>query len=206
MHPKLSDIKKVIATFSRGEIVLIFDDDPKREMEADLVCSASLITPQNIEFMAHKGGGIICVAMKADIVDNLCLPMMTNNSNDPLGTAWMLSVDHHDNTTGISAFDRTATIKALINPQSKLIDFTMPGHIFPLRARPGGLNERRGHTEASVALAEASGLSGAATICELMMPNGSMADFEDTIAFTSEYGLEVCTISQLVRELSHKII
>lgn len=206
MHPKLSDIKKILVTFSRGEIVLIFDDDPKREMETDLVCSASLITQQNIEFMAHKGGGIICAALSAKIVDNLALPMMTNNSNDPLGTAWTMSLDHHSNTTGISAFDRATTIKALANPLSQLTDFTWPGHIFPLRARLGGLNERRGHTEASVALAESAGLPNAAVICELMLANGKMADFEDTIAFASEYGLEVCTISQLVRELSHKII
>ncbi len=202
MSTKVSDINKIVAAFSRGEIVLIFDDDQNRENEADLVCSASLITPPKVEFMAHKGGGIICAALSASIIDNLALPAMTNNSNDPHGTAWMLSVDHRATTTGISAFDRATTIKALSNPLSRLNDFTWPGHIFPLRARSGGLKERRGHTEAAVALAESAGLAGAAAICELMMSNGKMADFEETISFASEHGLTVCTISQLERDLA----
>lgn len=193
-----SPISQIINDLQAGKMVIIFDDNPGRELEADLVMAASLVTPEAIRFMAHLGGGIICMAMPASRLDELNIPPMTDKPTDPLGTGWALSVDAIGTGTGISAFDRAMTIKKLADPNSKPEDFIRPGHIFPLRAKAGGVLERPGHTESSVEIVTLAGLFPAAVICEIMLPNGEMARHADTIEFAHEHGLNFCQISEIV--------
>lgn len=193
-----SPISQVIADLTHGKTVIIFDDNPGRELEADLVTAASLITPEAVRFMAHLGGGIICIAMPTAHLDALEIPPMTNTPTDPLGTGWALSVDAVGTGTGISAIDRATTIKKLADPDSKPEDFIRPGHIFPLRAKAGGVLERPGHTESSVELVQAAGLFPAAVICEIMLPNGRMAREKETLEFAHEHNLSTCTISEII--------
>lgn len=179
-------------------MIIIFDDNPGRELEADLVAAAPLVTPETIRFMAHLGGGIICVPMPTSRLDELNIEPMTTKPTDPLGTGWTISVDARGTSTGISAFDRAATIKKLVDPSSRPQDFIRPGHIFPLRAKPGGVLERPGHTESSVELVKAAGLFPAAVICEIMLPNGEMARYSDTMEFAREHNLNFCQISEII--------
>lgn len=194
----MDSITSVLKSFSAGEIVLVIDDDPLREGgETDFVVSASKITPEQVSFLAHKGGGLICVAMAPSLLDRLQIPLMNSTSSDPQQTGWCMSVDYKDTGSGISAPARACTIAALANPQSMGKDFTRPGHVFPLRARAGGLRERRGHTEAAVALCELTQLPLAAGICELMMPDGHMATPQQAVAFAQANKIHVCTIAQI---------
>lgn len=193
-----SPISQIISDLQAGKMVIIFDDNPGRELEADLVMAASLITPEAIRFMAHLGGGIICMAMPASRLDELNIPPMTDKPTDPLGTGWALSVDAIGTGTGISAFDRAATIKKLADSNSKPEDFIRPGHIFPLRAKAGGVLERPGHTESSVELVKQAGLFPAAVICEIMLPSGHMARYTDNIEFAREHNINFCQISEII--------
>lgn len=193
-----SPISQIISDLQTGKMVIIFDDNPGRELEGDLVMAAPLITPEAIRFMAHLGGGIICVAMPTSRLDELNVPPMTDKPTDPLGTGWAVSVDAVGTGTGISAIDRATTIKQLSNPQAKPGDFIRPGHIFPLRAKAGGVMERPGHTESSVELVQAAGLFPAAVICEIMLPDGRMARHADTIEFAREHNLNFCQISEII--------
>ncbi len=199
-----SPISQIINDLQEGKMVIIFDDNPGRELEADLVMAASLITPEAIRFMAHLGGGIICVAIPAARLDELEIPPMTDKPTDPLGTGWALSVDAVETGTGISAHDRTTTIQKLANPNSQPKDFIRPGHIFPLRAKAGGVLERPGHTESSVDLVKATKLFPAAVICEIMLSNGQMARYADTIAFAREHKLNFCQISEIIEFVKNR--
>lgn len=193
-----SPISQIINDLQTGKMVIIFDDNPGRELEADLIMAAPLITPEAIRFMAHLGGGIICCAMPTARLDELNIPPMTDKPTDPLGTGWALSVDAVGTGTGISAIDRAKTIKKLADPNSKPEDFIRPGHVFPLRAKAGGVLERPGHTESSVELVKAAGLFPAAVICEIMLPSGHMARHADTIEFVREHSINFCQISEII--------
>lgn len=193
----MNEINEVITDLAQGRMVIVVDDDLDREGEADLVVAAELITPEQVAFMCHRGGGILCVPMMGIDLDRLALKPLASDSSDPLGTGWTMSVDLIGTGTGISAEARARTIRALANPTSDAHDFTWPGHIFPLRAHQAGLAARRGHTEASVTLTKLAGLRPTAAICELMLPSGVMASTEDAVVFARAEGLSICTISEI---------
>lgn len=193
-HP----IPEILAELQAGRLVIVVDDGD-RENEGDLVMAATFATPEHINFMAKHGRGIICVPMEGTQLDALGLHQMVNTSEDPMKTAWTISVDARRGvTTGISAPDRAHTIQVLINPKSGAQDLVRPGHVFPLRAKDGGVLRRAGHTEAAVDLAKLAGLAPAGVICEIMRDDGSMARVPDLMAFAKQHGLKICTIASLI--------
>jgi 3,4-dihydroxy 2-butanone 4-phosphate synthase / GTP cyclohydrolase II len=195
---RLASVEQAVAAMARGEMVVLVDA-PNRENEGDLVIAAEHVTPAVINFMATQGRGLICVPMLRERLQELHLPPMVADSTDPKGTAFHVSVDHRERvTTGISATDRTATIRALADPASQPGDFTRPGHVFPLAYQAGGVLRRAGHTEASVDLAVMAGLSPATVICEIAGDDGEMARLPRLLDFADEHGLAVLAISDLI--------
>jgi 3,4-dihydroxy 2-butanone 4-phosphate synthase/GTP cyclohydrolase II len=189
-----------IEDIRQGKMVIVADDED-RENEGDLVCAASEITPESINFMAKYGRGLICVAMTPDRANELGLPLMTDHNTDPLNTAFTISVDADTRfgvTTGISAFDRAKTIQVLLDQDTRPTDLRRPGHIFPLRARPGGVLRRVGQTEAAVDLARLAGLPAAGVICEILNEDGSMARRPELEVIAKEHNLKFITVAQLV--------
>lgn len=197
MGNRFDDIEDVIRAFAAGEMVVLTDDE-NRENEGDLVVAASKATPETINFMAKHGRGLICAPLTEERARTLGLHEMAP-SEDPFRTAFTVSVDAKEGvTTGISAFDRANTIAALIDPSSARADFVVPGHVFPLIARPGGVLRRAGHTEAAVDLAVLAGLYPAGVICEIMNDDGSMARFPELDEFRKKHGLKWCSIADLI--------
>jgi 3,4-dihydroxy 2-butanone 4-phosphate synthase/GTP cyclohydrolase II len=193
-------VEQAIEDLRNGKIIVVADDED-RENEGDLVCAAELVTPEMINFMAMHGRGLICLALTGERCDQLGLPQMTVKNTEELGTAFTVSIDAERRfgvTTGISASDRAKTIHVAINPQTVPSDLRRPGHVFPLRARPGGVLQRVGQTEASVDLARLAGLLPAGVICEIMNPDGSMARREELHEFSARHGLTFITVAQLV--------
>lgn len=193
-------VEDAIQDIRDGKIIIVADDED-RENEGDLVCAASAITPEMVNFMAVHGRGLICATLTRDRADALELPAMTDQNTDPHGTDFTVSVDAHRRfgvTTGISAQDRATTIRVLVDPHSRPADLRRPGHIFPLRAQPGGVLRRVGQTEASVDLARMAGLPPAGVICEILNPDGSMARRPQLEAFAREHDLRFITVAQLV--------
>ncbi len=194
-------IVEAIEAIRRGEMVIVADDED-RENEGDLVCAAAAVTPQTVNFMATHGRGLICLALTPEGVDQLGLsPMGGTNSNDSHKTAFMVSIDaapHHGVTTGISAADRAKTIRIAVSPSARPGDFRRPGHIFPLRAKAGGVLQRVGQTEASVDLARMAGLEPAGVICEILNPDGTMARRPELEAFARRHGLKFVTVAQII--------
>lgn len=189
-----------IEDIRQGKMVIVADDED-RENEGDLVCAASEITPESINFMTKYGRGLICVAMTMDRANELGLPLMTDHNTDPLHTAFTISVDADSRfgvTTGISAFDRAKTIQVLLDQDTRPTDLRRPGHIFPLRARPGGVLRRVGQTEAAVDLARLAGLPAAGVICEILNEDGSMARRPELEVIAQEHDLKFITVAQLV--------
>jgi 3,4-dihydroxy 2-butanone 4-phosphate synthase/GTP cyclohydrolase II len=205
----LNSILEIIEDFKKGLMVIVVDDED-RENEGDLVMSASFTRPEHINFMAKFGRGLICVPMEEERLSRLDLQLMSSEGKqDPFSTAWMISADAAQGiTTGISAFDRARTIEVLINPQSKVEDLARPGHIFPLRARKGGVLVRAGHTEAAVDLTRLAGLYPAGVICEIMNDDGSMARLPQLREFAVKHNLKICSISSLIeyRRRSEKMV
>lgn len=196
-HAPLGTVDEAIAAIARGEAVVVLDD-ADRENEGDLIVAAELATPDLLAFMVQHTSGLICVGMAGELLDDLAIPMMVGGG-DRQGTAFTVSVDLADGvTTGISAADRAATIRALADPTARPRDFVRPGHVFPLRARPGGVLERGGHTEAAVDLVRAAGLAPAGVLCEIVRTDGTMARWPDLHRFAAEHGLVMITIDQLV--------
>ena len=197
------DIKvgRAIAAIRRGEMVIVADDED-RENEGDLVCAADRVTPETINFMATYGRGLVCLTLSGEIADRLDLPLMAGGrTGDPNETAFTVSIDARPElgvSTGISAADRARTIQIAMNPETQPSDLLRPGHIFPLRAKPGGVLQRIGQTEASVDLARMAGLSPAGVICEILKPDGSMARRPDLEAFSAEHGIEFITVAQII--------
>ncbi|MGH7732347.1 MAG: 3,4-dihydroxy-2-butanone-4-phosphate synthase, partial [Gemmatimonadales bacterium] len=193
-------IEQAIRDLRDGKIVIVADDND-RENEGDLVCAAELVTPETINFMATHGRGLICLALTAERCDQLGLPQMTVKNTEELATAFTVSVDADRRfgvSTGISAADRAATIHVAINPATNPDDLRRPGHVFPLRARVGGVLQRVGHTEASVDLARLAGLHPAGVICEILNADGSMARRGELERFATEQRLTFITIADLV--------
>ena len=191
-------IAEAIADIRAGKMVIVLDDED-RENEGDLVMAADHVTPEAINFMRKEAGGLICVAMTRSRLDALDIPDMVRDNTTPLGTAFSVSVEARGRvTTGISAHDRAATIKALVDPQSTPADFLRPGHTFPLRARDGGVLVRAGQTEASVDLARLAGLSPAGVICEIMDDDGSMMRLPRLREFAKKHAMRLVTVKDLI--------
>jgi len=193
-------VEDAIQDIRDGKLVIVADDED-RENEGDLVCAASTITPDLVNFMTKYGRGLICVALTRERADALGLDPMTDRNTDPQGTAFTVSVDAHRRfgvTTGISAQDRSTTIQVLVDPDTRPQDLRRPGHVFPLRAQPGGVLRRVGQTEASVDLARLADLPPVGVICEILNPDGSMARRPELEAFAEEHGLRFITVAQLV--------
>jgi 3,4-dihydroxy 2-butanone 4-phosphate synthase/GTP cyclohydrolase II len=193
-------IEDAIADIRAGRIVIVADDED-RENEGDLVCAASAVTPEIINFMAKEGRGLICLALTAERADELDLRPMSENNTEALSTAFTVSVDaaaRFGVTTGISAWDRAKTIEVCLDPASRPSDLRRPGHVFPLRARTGGVLRRVGQTEASVDLARLAGLPPAGVICEILNDDGTMARRPQLEEFAARHGLKFVTVAQIV--------
>ncbi len=192
-------VDEAIQALRAGRMVLIRDDEG-RENEADLCLAAQFATPEAINFLAHSACGLICVSLSAERLDALRIPL-TESSGEPLqGTAFTLSVDaRHGTTTGISVRDRAITIRALIDPMTRPRDLARPGHVFPLRARPGGTLERRGHTEAAVDLMRLAGLEPGAVICEVLDAQGEAARGEVLLDMAQEWGIGLISVEAIAR-------
>jgi 3,4-dihydroxy 2-butanone 4-phosphate synthase/GTP cyclohydrolase II len=187
-----------LAAVAQGEMVVVLDDK-HRENEGDLIMAAEHATPEALAFMVRHCTGIVCVALDGDRIDQLELPPMVTANSDRHSTAFTVSVDaRHGTTTGVSAADRTRTIKALIDPATKPDDLMRPGHMFPLRARPGGVLERAGHTEAAIDLARLAGCYPAGVICEIVNDDGSMARAPELLRFAHAHNLKIITIADLI--------
>ena len=194
----LSSVEEAIADIRAGRMVIIVDDED-RENEGDLAMAAEKVTPEAVNFMATYGRGLICVPMLAQRLEHLGLHLMVQENTARLGTAFTVSVDALEGaTTGISAHDRAATIKALIDPGTMPDDLGRPGHIFPLRYMEGGVLVRAGQTEASVDLARLAGLNPAGVICEIMAEDGTMARMPELEKFSSEHAIKIVTIADII--------
>ena len=195
-----STVEDAIAAVGRGEIVVVVDDED-RENEGDLIMAADAVTPEKIAFFIAHTSGLICVPLTPERVEHLDLPLMVSNNTEMQRTAFTVSVDaRHGTTTGISASDRSATIQALADPRTRPTDLNRPGHIFPLRYRPGGVLKRAGHTEAAVDLARAAGMSPAGVLCEVVSEDKStMARLPELEAFSKKHGLHLISIADLIR-------
>ena len=197
-------IPEILDDLKHGRTVIVVDDED-RENEGDLVMAASFVLPDDINFMAKNGRGLICMPMEEERLKELALqPMLEGkelyNRKDPFSTAWMISVDAAKGiTTGISAYDRARTIEVLINPQTRPEDLIRPGHIFPLKALKGGVLVRAGHTEATIDFMRLAGLYPAGVICEIMNDNGTMARLPQLLEFAQQYSLKICSIADLIQ-------
>ena len=196
----LARIEEALADFRTGKFVIIVDADD-RENEGDLTIAAEFAAPEAINFMVREGRGLICLAMTGERLDKLSIPMMVsaNDNTARFGTAFTVSVEaRHGVSTGISAFDRATTIRAMIDPATHPNDIARPGHVFPLRAAEGGVLARPGQTEASVDLARLAGLYPAAVICEIMSEDGTMARLPELKIFAVQHGLKIISIADLI--------
>lgn len=194
----VSPIEEVIEDIRTGKMIILVDDED-RENEGDLCMAAEAVTPEAINFMATHGRGLICLTLSGNIVEQLKLPMMVSNNQSPYGTGFTISIEARTGvTTGISAADRARTIQAAVASEATPHDIVSPGHIFPLRARDGGVLVRTGQTEGSVDLARLAGLRTAGVICEIMKDDGTMARMPDLEQFAQKHELKIATIADLV--------
>lgn len=196
---KLDSISEALEDVRLGKLVIVVDDED-RENEGDFIVAAECVTPETINFMSKYGRGLICVAVTEEICESLELEMMVSNNTDPHKTAFTVSVDllGHGCTTGISAHDRSKTIRALVTPGFKPSDFARPGHIFPLKAKNGGVLRRTGHTEAAVDLARMAGFAPAGAIVEIMNDDGSMARLPQLFEIADQFGFKLISIRDLI--------
>jgi 3,4-dihydroxy 2-butanone 4-phosphate synthase/GTP cyclohydrolase II len=192
-------IDEAIDDIAKGKMVILVDDE-ERENEGDLCMAAEKVTPEAINFMARYGRGLICLSLKPSRVEELKLPMMTDENTSPFGTAFTVSIEARKGvTTGISAADRAKTIHTAIDQKTRPEDLARPGHIFPLKARPGGVLQRAGQTEGSVDLARLAKLYPAGVICEIMNDDGTMARVPELIEFAKKHNLKMITIKDLIK-------
>jgi 3,4-dihydroxy 2-butanone 4-phosphate synthase / GTP cyclohydrolase II len=204
----LSTIPEAIQDIKEGKFVIIVDDEG-RENEGDLAIPAEKITPDGINFMAKNARGLICLPIKGERLDELGIPLMVGQNTSRFTTAFTVSVEaKHKISTGISAHDRAQTIKTIIDPNSKPSDIVYPGHMFPLRAREGGVLVRAGHTEAIVDLASMAGLYPAGVICEILNEDGSMARLPQLEVFAHKFGLKIISVAELIayRSRTEKLV
>ncbi len=194
-----ASVDEAAELYRRGEFVIIVDDED-RENEGDLCIAAEKITPEKINFMAKNGRGLICLALTEERCNELDLPLMVEHNTSSYGTAFTVSIEARARvTTGISAFDRAETVRAAIDPKTRPHDLARPGHLFPLRARKGGVLKRAGQTEASVDLAHIAGMVPAAVICEIMNEDGTMARLGDLRDFALKHGLKIISVADLIQ-------
>jgi 3,4-dihydroxy 2-butanone 4-phosphate synthase len=194
----ISKIEDAIAALERGGMIVVVDDED-RENEGDIVVASELVTSETIAFMMKHARGLICVAMEGERLDALDIPLMVPRNTELHKTAFTVSVDYlPGTTTGISAADRAATVRALMDSGSRPADFARPGHIFPLKAHPQGVRGRPGHTEAAVDLARLAGRSGSGVICEVANDDGTMARLPDLLVFAETHQLPLITIMDLI--------
>ncbi|UII58610.1 bifunctional 3,4-dihydroxy-2-butanone-4-phosphate synthase/GTP cyclohydrolase II (plasmid) [Cytobacillus spongiae] len=191
-------IEEALEDLQAGKVVIVVDDE-NRENEGDFVALSDKATPEVINFMAKEGRGLICAPITEELAQKLKLSPMTMSNTDPHGTAFTISVDHKSATTGISAFERSATIKELLNPSSLPEDFKRPGHVFPLVAKKGGVLKRAGHTEAAIDLAVLSGAQPSGVICEIMNEDGTMARVPELMLLAEKWDLKIISIEDLIR-------
>ncbi|MEH1789935.1 bifunctional 3,4-dihydroxy-2-butanone-4-phosphate synthase/GTP cyclohydrolase II [Nostoc sp.] len=197
---KFDSIDAALADLKAGRVIVVVDDE-NRENEGDLICAAQFATPDTINFMAVEARGLICLAMTGDRLDELDLPLMVSNITDTNQTAFTVSIDAGPElgvTTGISAEDRARTIQVTLNPATKPTDLRRPGHIFPIRAKAGGVLKRAGHTEAAVDLSRLAGLYPAGVICEIQNPDGSMARLQQLVEYAKRHNLKIISIADLI--------
>ncbi len=192
-----NSIEEAIGDIRQGKMIVVVDDE-YRENEGDIIIAAEKVTPEAVNFMAKHAGGLICMPVTRKRMDELQIDYMVQRNTDSKQTAFTVSVDWHESTTGISAYERAQTILHVIDPKSKPKDFTRPGHIFPLIAKERGVLERAGHTEAAVDLARMAGLYPAGVICEIMNEDGSMARVPDLTAFVEKHKLKFITVADLI--------
>ncbi len=197
---EFDSIDAALADFKAGRAVVVVDDE-NRENEGDLICAAQFATPNMVNFMAVKARGLICLSLTGDRLDALDVPLMVSQNTDTNQTAFTISIDAATDlgvTTGISAEDRAKTIQVAINPETQPEDLRRPGHIFPIRAKEGGVLKRAGHTEAAIDLARLAGLYLGGVICEIQNPDGSMARLPELIKYAEEYNLKIISIANLI--------
>jgi 3,4-dihydroxy 2-butanone 4-phosphate synthase/GTP cyclohydrolase II len=195
---KFNTIEEALDDIKKGKMVILVDDED-RENEGDLTMAAEKVTPEAINFMAKHGRGLICLSLTPERVEHLQLPMMTTDNTSSFGTAFTISIEAKKGvTTGISAADRATTIKAAINPKFGPEDLARPGHVFPLRARPGGVLQRAGQTEGSVDLARLAGLYPSGVICEIMNDDGTMSRVPQLIEFARTHHMKIITVKDLI--------
>lgn len=191
-------IDEALEDLKQGKIIVVVDDED-RENEGDLLMAAEKVTPAAINFMATYGRGLICMPVAGERLDELGIGAMVSKNTDNLGTAFTVSIDGANTTTGISAFERASTIQTVLDPKTKPQDLRRPGHVFPLRYREGGVLRRAGHTEASVDLAKLAGFYPAGVICEIMSEDGTMARVPQLKEFSKKHGLKMITVADLIR-------
>lgn len=196
-----SSVEEAIDAMRDGRMIIVVDDE-NRENEGDLLVAADRVTPEDVAFMMREGRGLICVALTGERLDTLGIPLMVRQNGDAHSTAFTVAVDYRSGTsTGISASDRAATVRALVDPAARADDFARPGHMFPLRARQGGVMERPGHTEAAIDLTRLAGLPPGGVICEIANDDGSMARLGDLRAFSAKHAMPIVTIESIIRHL-----
>jgi 3,4-dihydroxy 2-butanone 4-phosphate synthase/GTP cyclohydrolase II len=195
---RFATIEEAIEEIREGRMVVVVDDED-RENEGDLTIAAQFATPEAINFMARNARGLICLCLTEERADELALRPMTEHNEAPLGTAFTVSIEAREGvTTGISAADRSRTIQVAIHPDSTPYDLVQPGHVFPLRAKPGGVLERIGQTESAVDLARLAGLNPSGVVCEIMNDDGTMARVHDLVPYCRQHGLKMITVAELV--------
>lgn len=195
---RLDPVEDAVEAFARGRIVVVVDD-ADRENEGDLICAAGTVTPADIAFIVRYTTGIVCAPMSADRLDELEIPLMTRRNRDKMSTAFTVSVDAADGiSTGVSASDRTETLRRLVDPDTRPDDLVQPGHIFPLRAAERGVLDRPGHTEAAVDLARLAGLPRAGVLAELINDDGTMMRGQRLRDFADAHGLVLISIEDLI--------
>ena len=196
---RFASVEHAKAELAAGRMIVILDDED-RENEGDLACAAQFVTPDIVNFMATHGRGLICLSMTPERLDDLQIPPMVENNTARRGTAFCVSIEaRRDVTTGISAADRARTIRVAVDPAARPDDLARPGHVFPLRSRPGGVLKRAGHTEAIVDLCRLAGLRPAGVLCEIMNADGTMARLPELVPFAQAHGLALVTIADLIR-------
>src|SRR5256885_8997575 len=191
-------VEEAVELYQRGQLVIIVDDED-RENEGDLCVAAEKVTPEAINFMAKHGRGLICLALTEERCQELDLPLMVENNTSNYGTAFTVSIEARGRvTTGISAFDRSETVRVAIDPKTRPADLLRPGHVFPLRAKKGGVLKRPGQTEASIDLASIAGMMPAAGSCEIMNEDGTMARQPHLREFAVHHGLKIISVADII--------
>ena len=198
MENKFNTIEEAIEDLRNGKMIIVVDD-PDRENEGDLICAAEFATTENVNFMASYAKGLICMPMSKELTHKLKLNQMVTENTDNHCTAFTVSIDHVDTTTGISAVERSITAMKLVEDDAKPEDFRRPGHMFPLEAREGGVFKRNGHTEATVDFMKIAGLKECGLCCEIMREDGTMMRTTELLQFAEEHKLKITSIADLIR-------